>query len=172
MTLHRAENYMIGDVAIVTSRVAAVLAVRAGLVDYHQRTRGADPEVDAQVAALIGQGLRWQRSARARHGHTSPASAAASSARGMSAADAARSLGVSKRTVLREIAAGRISAERIGIGYVIAHEDVEHYRASAAAGRPDLPGERMPLTSKAILELAAVRSGSGLRGRMEYAAPG
>jgi excisionase family DNA binding protein len=128
------ETYVIGRGVLVPGRVARVLVGPGGLADYAQRSRGVDAEVDAVLAALLDEGMRWQRAARSRHGHSSGTPTARSSARGMSAAEAAEALGCSKRTVLRDIAAGRLPAERVGIGYVISHEDLEHRRAARNTG--------------------------------------
>lgn len=118
---------------IVPARVAAVLAGSGGLVDYYRRFRGADPEVDAVISALIAEGLRWQRAARTRHGFAPDAPNVASSGSGLSTSETARRAGCSLRTVQREIAVGRLHAELIGGRFVITPDAIEHWLAARAA---------------------------------------
>ncbi len=123
-----------GPCVVVPARITAVLVTRAGLADYHAQHRGEDPELDAVLVALKVTAAAW-RSAVADHGNeqTKYPAGAAVSTQWLSTAQAARRLGCSPRTVRWAIAAGRLSAEWVGGGWVLYPADVEHYRARRAA---------------------------------------
>lgn len=122
------DEYVIGRGVLVPPRVALLLLVRGGLSDYQRRARGDDPQVDAVLAAFVAEALAWRRAAGSRHPDATVPRLSEPWSQKLSTTEAARRIGVSHRTVLRNIAAGRLPAERVGGRFVLDLEDVEHHR--------------------------------------------
>lgn len=126
-----------GPVVVVPARVAALLMRRCGLEDYHREHRGEDAELDTVLVDLKTAGMAWRVAHQVATDSGSVLAEVAQqrsgSPRQLSTAQAARSLGITDRAVRLAIAAGRLPAEWVGGRYVLAPEDVEHFRARRAA---------------------------------------
>ena len=131
-----AEHYVHGggEVVVVPARVAAWLDSR-GLSTLRVNARGADPEVDAVLAALHLASLHWRTSVRpeAAAEVAKPQAEVASGLTWMTTTQAADRIGIGDRAVRLAISEGRLSAEQIDGRWRIARDDVEHFRAARAS---------------------------------------
>lgn len=118
-------------IVVVPARVAAWLERHARLGELHAGNRGADPEVDAVLVALVLAARAWRMSATGRV-EAAPTGTETPS-RQMNAAQAAEVIGVSDRSIRRAITTGRLPARKVATCWVIEREDVEHYRAGHRA---------------------------------------
>jgi excisionase family DNA binding protein len=119
-----------GGVVVVPARLAALLVLRCGLAEYYRQHRGADREFDELLVALGQAGL----ASRGHRGSTDigtpddqPAEQAASSAHGLSTAQAAARLGVTDRAIRQAITRHRLPAEAVGGRWVLQPADVDAY---------------------------------------------
>ena len=124
-----------GPIVAISGRIAALLLARAGLERYHRDHRGEDRELDEALVALKVIAAMW-RTAVADCGQDPPSprqGGHSSAVSGWSTRQAAKRLGCSDRTVRWAIANGRLAAKRIGAGWVLDPEEVEHFRARRTA---------------------------------------
>ncbi|WP_432542319.1 helix-turn-helix domain-containing protein [Kineococcus sp. SYSU DK002] len=134
MTYRPPEAYVHGvgaPAVIVPGRVAAWLEQHAGLQRIRIDVRGADPEVDAVLAALRLAALTWRGTAcGTTQGNTeeqAPLSA------DMSTSTAAARLGITERGVRLAITRGRLTAHQVDGRWHITPENLAHYLAARAA---------------------------------------
>ena len=111
-----------GPTVTVPARVAAILALQAGLNRFYRDHRGQDPELDAVLAALQLVGHEW----RERLGAAVPVALQAAE---LSTGQAAKRVGISERAIRQAIDSGRLTARLVGGRYVLDPTDVEHFRA-------------------------------------------
>jgi excisionase family DNA binding protein len=119
-------------VVIVAADICWALLSRAGLDRYRRDHRGENARVDATLVAMTECAIHWRALADRGQKHAPSADTVPSFGR-MTTGMAAARLGLSARTVRRAISAGHLPAERIGNTYLIARDDVDHYRAAREA---------------------------------------
>ena len=118
-------------VVIVPARIAAWLERHASLNEVRIRSRGADPEVDAVLAALRLAALTWRTAVT---GSTNaPEPELPPQSKYYSTSEAAERLGITDRAVRLAIAQNRLNATNLHGRWRITPEDIAHFKAAKAA---------------------------------------
>ncbi len=121
-----------GPVVILSGRVCAYLNRFADLERFRLDHRGQDAEVDAALVAMRVAAAAWRGSATGT-ARAATAEPPASSKSWCSTKRAADLLHIGERAVRKAIAADSLPARKVDGRWVIAREDIEHYRARRTA---------------------------------------
>lgn len=119
-------------ITVVPADVGYVLLVRAGLDGYRRAHRGENPRVDQVLIDLTMAATRWRELSNPGP-NPAPSADTVPPSQWLTTEQAADLVGISARSIRRAIAAGRLTAERVGAGWVLHPDAVKRYRSQRRA---------------------------------------